>query len=116
MLTNSYSIQVRRIKTARAMTRSSLSRSSSTSSLASGFNLKTLSAASGKPSALANGRSKLSSVKEPASPKGLRQRLSALLGEKGSGLIQSMENAGSTKTGSPTKQENPVARLKLLLV
>ncbi|XP_006463978.1 hypothetical protein AGABI2DRAFT_208992 [Agaricus bisporus var. bisporus H97] len=109
-------IDVRRIKTARAMTRSSLSRSSSTSSLASGFNLKTLSAASGKPSALANGRSKLSSVKEPASPKGLRQRLSALLGEKGSGLIQSMENAGSTKTGSPTKQENPVARLKLLLI
>ncbi|EKM75627.1 hypothetical protein AGABI1DRAFT_64187 [Agaricus bisporus var. burnettii JB137-S8] len=73
-------IDVRRIKTARAMTRSSLSRSSSTSSLASGFNLKTLSAASGKPSALANGRSKLSS------------------------------------TGSPTKQENPVARLKLLLI
>jgi hydroxymethylglutaryl-CoA reductase (NADPH) len=97
------------------MTRSSLSRSSSTSSLASGFNLKTLSPASGKPSALASGRSKLS-VKEPASPKGLRHRLSALLGEKGSGLIQNMEKAGSAKSGSAMKQENPVARLKLLLV
>lgn len=98
------------------MTRSSLSRSSSTSSLASGFNLKTLSAASGKPSALATSRSKLLSVKEPASTKGLRRRISALLGEKGSGLIQNMETAGTTKSGPVRKQENPVARLKLLLV
>ncbi|KAF9443874.1 hypothetical protein P691DRAFT_712652 [Macrolepiota fuliginosa MF-IS2] len=105
-------IDVRRIKTARAMTRTS--RSSSTSSMASGLNLKSLSAASGKPSALASGRSKHQG--EQTLVKGLRHKISsALLGEKGSGLVKN-GHEGDDNAKMAKKQENPVARLKLLLI
>lgn len=86
--------------------------------MASSLNLKPLSAASGKPSALASGRSKFSSATEQqaesTSPRGLRHKISALLGEKGSGLIQGYEKVGAGK--KIKERENPVARLKLLLV
>lgn len=51
--------------------------------------------------------------------KGLRHRISdALLGEKGSGLVNGLRKVGAGEQNMQLskKQENPVARLKLLLV
>ncbi|KAF5351010.1 hypothetical protein D9756_008372 [Leucocoprinus leucothites] len=114
------------------MTRSSRSRSSSTSSIASSLNLKPVSAASGKPSALASGRSRFSSPTSPTFTaaqgekdkqkeyssqlvKSMKKKVSALLGEKGAGLVQP-GNVNEEGLKEVKKQENPVARLKLLLI
>ncbi|KAF9474127.1 hypothetical protein BDN70DRAFT_816199 [Pholiota conissans] len=85
-------VEVHRIKTVRAMTRS---RSNSISSSASSVATAKLQSAMSRPQL-------------PPPPKTLRQRVkSALLGEKGS---------GKAVGGGMQKQENPVARLKLLLI
>ncbi|PPR02206.1 hypothetical protein CVT26_012098 [Gymnopilus dilepis] len=110
-------VEVRRIKTVRAMTRS---RSNSFSSVASSSTL----------TASGNGRQLQSAMARPVvppPPKTLRQRVqSALLGgEKGSGLpeygygstgTRARRGSKSRKGGEAHKQENPVARLKLLLI
>ncbi|KXN89136.1 3-hydroxy-3-methylglutaryl-coenzyme A reductase [Leucoagaricus sp. SymC.cos] len=123
-------IEVRRIQTARAMTRSSRSRSSSTSSIASSLNLKPVSIASGKPSALARSKFSASTPTSPSfEPQGeekksqtqvvmktLKKKISALLGEKGSGLVSVQGGANEEGLREVKGQDNPVARLKLLLI
>ncbi len=89
--------------------------------MASSLNLKPVSAASGKPSALASGRSKFSPEQQQGEQtlvKSLRHRISsALLGEKGSGLVKRVAvGEGNRQPVKKQQQENPVARLKLLLV
>ncbi|KAF8634822.1 hypothetical protein AX17_004073 [Amanita inopinata Kibby_2008] len=93
-------IEVRRIKNVRSM---SLSRSPS------------ISPASGRPSALARSSStSLAALASANRPKTLMHRLSsALLGVKGEALPQQGKTASTERV---TKQENPVARLKLLLI
>lgn len=122
--TFSFFIQVHRIKTVRAMT-SSLSRSNSTASLAS---LVSSSSTFARRSAMA----KPFPIATPISPssgtaRSFGQKLFSVLlgGEKGNqspGYVDMMAGRAGSATGSlkglkTTKgQENPVARLKLLLV
>ncbi|KAF8970164.1 hydroxymethylglutaryl-coenzyme A reductase-domain-containing protein [Flammula alnicola] len=123
-------VEVRRIKTVRAMTRSRSNSISSNASSSTATYYYSASTPTGRlPSAMARPQP------PPPPPKTLRQRVkSALLGgEKGSGLpeyglgygggrgakaqkarMQMQSKQG--KAGDVQKQENPVARLKLLLI
>ncbi|KAF8345352.1 hydroxymethylglutaryl-CoA reductase [Amanita rubescens] len=95
-------IEVRRIKNVRSLTQS---------------RTPTISPASGRPSALArSSATNLAALAQAAEvrPKTLTHRLSsALLGVKGEALPSHGKTASKDKV---TKQENPVARLKLLLI
>ncbi|KAF9564493.1 hypothetical protein CPC08DRAFT_748352 [Agrocybe pediades] len=124
-------VEVRRIKTVRALTRTR-SRSNSITSNAS-ISTSATPAGSTTPtpgyklqSAMAGSRS---SAQAPPPPT-LRQRVKSILlgGEKGSGLRdygvaikghrkrQGYSSKGEKKSKGAEKQENPVARLKLLLI
>jgi hydroxymethylglutaryl-CoA reductase (NADPH) len=114
-------VEVLRIKTVRAAMTSSLSRSNSSSSLASAFS------SSGRRSAMA--KTSIASTDGFTTKTFGRKLFSILLGgEKGSGLpgyVDLMEGRGTStpsnlksrgRNGSGRQQENPVARLKLLLI
>ncbi|KAF8732615.1 hypothetical protein AX14_004163 [Amanita brunnescens Koide BX004] len=93
-------IEVRRIKNVRSLAQS---------------RTPTISPASGRPSALAkSSATTLAALASEVRPKTLSHRLSsALLGVKGEALPPQGKTAFNNKV---TKQENPVARLKLLLI
>ncbi|KAF6757834.1 hydroxymethylglutaryl-CoA reductase [Ephemerocybe angulata] len=109
-------IEVRRIKTARALTRS---RSNSFSSIRSSGSSTNLSSLASKPSAMAR-------PPTPSTPT-LRHKISSALlgGEKGSSLPEYARGLGVRVKGKVrgvvageevVRPENPVARLKLLLI
>ncbi|EAU81445.1 hydroxymethylglutaryl-CoA reductase [Coprinopsis cinerea okayama7 len=113
-------IEVRRIKTFRALTKA---RADSISSLTPSGSSSSLSALANKPSAMVRPAA-------PATPPTLRKRISSALlgGEKGSSLPDYARGVGIRVKGGVdkvkelakgeelVKEENPVARLKLLLI
>lgn len=106
--TNSYNLgffsQVRRIQAVRAMTRSTRSRASSISSVSS-VSTRPIVPSSGRPSAMA----------QALAPPTLSERI---LGVKGASLVPVKGSKASRKEKerNTASGENPVARLKLLLI
>ncbi|KAF5383316.1 hypothetical protein D9615_004985 [Tricholomella constricta] len=112
-------IEVRRIQTLRGFTKSTRtrSRSSSISSYQGSVQHTPLGSYPGTPGTpYSNSSSRAppakSAMVQPPAPPSLRERL---LGVKGSSIIESNGHAKG-KGSDPVQQQNPVARLKLLLI